>query len=427
MPTHVIETLPVDRIDLADIEFWAKPWAEREGAFRTLRRERPVAHFDEPEIPGVPHGERGWFAITRHADILEMSRRPDAFCSGHGATSIPDMPPQMNDFYGSMINMDDPRHQRLRGIVSRRFTPRMVQNMMDDVDRVARRVVDDVIARGEVEFVSEIAARLPLVVICNLMGIAESHHQFVFDQSNIILSGGDPEFIPEGTDPIMAFLQAGSALAQLVQDLARHRTAHPTDDLTSALVSTAIDGERLTDEEIASFFILLAVAGNETTRTAIAHGLWAFHQHPEQRRLWMEDFDALAPTAVEEIVRWASPVIFMRRTATGPVEVGGHRFDEGDKVALFYNSGNRDEAVFDDPYRFDVRRDPNPHVGFGGPGPHFCLGAHLARREITAMFRELFRRMPDVRPVAEPGQLRSAFINGIKRLPAAFTPGSARA
>jgi cytochrome P450 len=427
MPTHVTETLPLDQINLADIEFWARPWAEREGAFRTLRRERPVAHFDEPEIPGVPHGDRGWLAITRHADILEMSRRPDVFCSGQGATSIPDMPPQMLDFYGSMINMDDPRHQRLRGIVSRRFTPRMVQKMMDDVDRVAARVVDDVIARGEVEFVSEIAARLPLIVICDLMGISESHHQFVFDQSNIILSGGDPEFIPEGTDPIMAFLQAGSALAQLVQDLAQHRTANPTDDLTSALVSTALDGERLTDEEIASFFILLAVAGNETTRTAIAHALWAFHQHPEQQRLWMADFEALAPTAVEEIVRWASPVIFMRRTVTRDVELNGHQYREGDKVALFYNSGNRDEAVFDDPYRFDLRREPNPHVGFGGPGPHFCLGAHLARREITVMFRELFRRIPDLRPVGEPAQLRSGFINGIKRLPATFTPGGARA
>jgi cytochrome P450 len=414
--------LDPDRINLADIEFWARPWAERDAAFATLRRERPLPFYEEPDLPGIVRGP-GFYAVTRHADILEISRRPEDFCSSRGATSIPDLPPEMNEFYGSMINMDDPRHQRLRGIVSRRFTPKMVQRVMDDVERIATQVIDDVIARGEAEFVSEIAARLPLIVICNLMGIPPQHHQLVFDQSNIILSGGDPEFIPEGTDPIAAFMQAGFTLAEIVRDLAQHLTKHPGDDLTSALVNTSLDGERLTDDEIASFFILLAVAGNETTRTAISHGLVAFRDYPEQRRIWASDFDAVAPTAVEEIVRWATPVIFMRRTATRDLELSGHKLKEGDKLALFYNSANRDEAVFEDPFRFDVRRDPNPHVGFGGPGPHFCLGAHLARREIQVMFRELFRRLPDIEITEEPAQLRSGFINGIKRMPVRFTPG----
>jgi len=413
-------------INLSELEFWTLPWAEREAAFAILRRERPIAFFEEPDLPFLPKGP-GYFAITRYADILEISRQPEIFCSGQGATSIPDMPTEMNEFYGSMINMDDPRHQRLRGIVSRRFTPKMVQSAMDDVQLVTNRVIDDVIDKGAVDFVSEIAARMPLILICNLMGIPESAHQLVFEKSNIILSGGDPEFVPEGENPIAVFMEAGAALANLVRELAEYRIKNPADDLTSALAITELDGERLTPDEIASFFILLAVAGSETTRTAISHGLVALEQHPEQARVWRNDFDTVAPTAVEEIVRWATPVIFMRRTATRDVELSGHQFHAGDKTILFYNSANRDEAVFEDPFRFDLRRAPNPHVGFGGPGPHFCLGAHLARREITVMFRELFRRLPDIRITGAPAQLRSAFINGIKHLPVEFTPGGVRA
>jgi len=417
----------VDSINLSDIEFWALPWAEREAAFAVLRRERPIAFFEELELPFLPKGP-GYFAITRHADILDISRQPEIFCSSKGATSIPDMPTEMLDFYGSMINMDDPRHQRLRGIVSRRFTPKMIQAFMDDVEKITVDVIERVVDKGSADFVSEIAAPMPLIVICNLMGIPESQHQLIFEKSNVILSGGDPEFLPPDTEnPIGVFLEAGASLAAVLRDIAQHRVKHPSDDLTSALVNTELDGERLTDEEIASFFILLAVAGNETTRTAISHGMVALEQHPDQARVWRNDFENVAPTAVEEIVRWATPVIFMRRTATRDYELSGHRFHEGDKTILFYNSGNRDEAAFEDPYKFDLRRAPNPHVGYGGPGPHFCLGAHLARREITVMFRELFKRIPDIHISGAPAQLRSPFINGIKRLPVEFTPGGARA
>ncbi len=418
--------LSLDSINLSTPEFWEAPIAEREAAFALLRRERPIAFFEEPDLPFLPKGP-GYYAITRHADILEISRQPELFCSGKGATSIPDMPVEMNEFYGSMINMDDPRHQRLRGIVSRRFTPKMVQAVMDDVEKITNEVIDRVIDKGKVDFVNEIAAPMPLIVICNLMGIPESQHQLVFEKSNVILSGGDPEFLPEGVNPIAVFMEAGAALAALLRDLAQYRVENPSDDLTSALVNTQIDGERLTDEEVASFFILLAVAGNETTRTAISNGLVALAENPEQDRIWRNDFERIAPTAVEEIVRWSSPVIFMRRTVTRDTVLSGQPLRKGDKTILFYNSANRDEAVFEDPFRFDVRRDPNPHVGFGGPGPHFCLGAHLARREITVMFRQLFRRIPDLRLAGPPERLRSAFINGIKRLPVEFTPGGARA
>lgn len=417
------QTLAVDDINLSELEFWTLPPEEREGAFKTLREERPLPHFEDPEgMPEwIPRGT-GYYAVTRHADILECSRQPELFCSGKGATSIPDMPEPMLDFFGSMINMDDPRHARLRRIVSRGFTPRMLKQVEDDVQRVAARIVDDVLPRGECDFVTEVAARLPLEIICNMMGIPASDYGTVFEKSNVILSAGDPEYVPEGSDVVMAFMAAGQELAALVQDLGAYRRREPTDDLTSALVNTEVDGETLTDAELASFFILLVVAGNETTRNAISHGLWALSCHGDQRDAWMADFEGVAPTAVEEIVRWATPVIWMRRTVTRPVVLRDTKLSEGDKLLLFYSSANRDDDVFERPFEFDVRRAPNDHVGFGGPGPHFCLGAHLARREITVMFRELFRRMPDVAASDEPARLRSNFINGIKHLPARWTP-----
>ena len=282
--------------------------------------------------------------------------------------------------------------------------------------------MDDVADRGSCDFVVDVAARLPLEIICNMMGVPESDFGTVFRASNVILSEGDPEYIPEGDDVVAAFMMAAQELALLMQALGEDRLKSPTDDLTSALVNAEVDGERLTMGELASFFILLVVAGNETTRNAISHGLWALSCRPDQRAAWAADFEGVAPTAVEEIVRWATPVTWMRRTAVCDYKLRDVELHEGDKLLLFYNSANRDEEVFSSPLEFDVRRQPNDHVGFGGPGPHFCLGAHLARREITVMFRELFRRMPDIAAVNEPVRLRSSFINGIKHLDTAWTP-----
>jgi cytochrome P450 len=334
------------------------------------------------------------------------------------------MPQPFNEFFGSMINMDDPRHARLRRIVARGFTPRMIQQAERNVRRSAVAIVDRVIETGECDFVTEIAARLPLQIICDMMGIPESQHEFVFSRSNVVLGGGDPEYTAaEPAKIIPMLLQAGAELAQLAQDLARHRRGHPGEDLVSALVNAEIEGETLDDQELGSFFVLLAVAGNETTRNAISHGMKALCDHPEQRRLWAADFDRIAPTAVDEIVRWATPVIHFRRTATRDCEIRGQRIRAGEKVVMWYCSGNRDEEVFERPFEFDVHRTPNEHVGFGGPGPHYCLGAHLARREITVMFRELFDRLPDLEIVEEPERLRSFFIHGIKHMRCRFTPG----
>jgi cytochrome P450 len=220
---------------------------------------------------------------------------------------------------------------------------------------------------------------------------------------------------------VLAFITAGQELTDLMNELSAHRVDHPTDDLTTALITTNIDGEALTSGELASFFVLLLTAGNETTRTAIAHGLLALSEHPDQRALWQADPTGVGATGVDEIVRWASPVVWMRRTVTENTVLSGEELHEGDKMLLFYNSANRDASAFEDPYRFDVRRDPNPHFGFGAAGPHFCLGAHLARREVDVMLRELLRRLPDIEVSGEPDRLRSNFINGIKHLPCRYS------
>lgn len=414
------------RPDLSDIDnFWTASIAERAAGFAALREREPVPFYPEPEVEYLPSGP-GYYALTRLDDIVEASRTPQIFVSGQGATSVKDSPPEFREFFGSMIEMDDPRHARLRRIVSRGFTPRRLNDLVDDVATTATKIVDDVLDAGECDAVTAISARLPLKIVCDMMGVPESQYDFVFEKSNVILGAADPEYVPDADNILAALLDAGRGLSDLMKDLGRIRAEHPTDDVTSALVNAEIDGERLTPEELASFFILLVVAGNETTRNATSWGLHLLTEHPEQRDIWLADIEGVTPTAVEEIVRWASPVIFMRRTLAVDAVLGGQPMTTGDKVAMFYWAANRDPMHFADPDSFDVRRAPNPHVGFGGPGPHFCLGAHLARREMSVIFKELLIRIPDIHATAPPQQLRSMFINGIKHLPVEFTAGGVR-
>jgi methyl-branched lipid omega-hydroxylase len=411
-------------IDLSDRDFWVEPPEVRHAVFDRLRAERPFAFFAEPAIPGLQAGP-GYYAVTRHADLDAISSRPQIFCSGKGAVSIQDIPADLHEFYGSMISMDDPRHARIRRIVSKTFTPRMLERVVDSVRGIVDEVLDE--ARrtaeandGRLDVVADVAAPIPLRVICDMMGVPAEDRDRVLAASNVILSGGDPELIADQDEPLTALFEAGIALAGIMERLAAERLERPTDDLTTALVATEVDGERLTHQEIASFFILLLVAGNETTRNAISQGILALAEHPEQRARWMAD-PSIDKTAVEEIVRWTSPITWMRRTATQDGEVNGHRFSAGDKFLLFYAAANRDPELFADPHVLDLTRDPNPHVGFGGHGPHFCLGAHLARREIAVTFRQLFEQLPDLEVTGEPARLRSSFVNGLKRLPARLT------
>ncbi|MCV7261266.1 cytochrome P450 [Mycobacterium shimoidei] len=408
-----------DDIDLSSLDFWSLDDDVRDGAFATLRREAPISFFAEPVQPGFEEGPGHW-ALTKFDDVFYASRHPEIFSSSPNIT-INDQPPEVAEFFGSMIVLDDPRHQRLRSIVSRAFTPKVVARTEASVRERARRLVSSLIANhpnGEGEAVSELAGPLPLQVICDMMGIPEEDHQRIFHWTNVILGFGDPDLATDFEEFATVSMEIGGYATALAED----RRHSPREDLTTSLVQAEVDGERLTSDEIASFFILLTVAGNETTRNAISHGLLALTRYPEQREKWWADFDGLSHAAVEEIVRWASPVIYMRRTLTEDIVMRDVKMSAGDKVTLWYCSANRDEDKFAQPWMFDVARDPNPHVGFGGGGAHFCLGANLARREISVMFEELHREIPDIVATEEPARLLSPFIHGIKTLPIAWTP-----
>src|SRR5580692_4223448 len=364
-------------IDLSLTEFWTQSLEQRHSDFARLRELGKPPYFMDPETPFTVPGQ-GYCSCVSHADVAAASRQPELFSSARGATSIQDLPAEFNEYFGSMINMDDPRHARLRRIVSRAFTPRMIKKFEEDVQRTASVIVDELIETGPCDFVQHVSARLPLKIICEMMGIGDEYYDMVLKNTNIILSGADPEFISEDmNEAITQILTAGQELAELVTGLAERAQAEPKDDLVSALATANIDGEQLTPAELASFLVLLVVAGNETTRNAISHSLNLFTRHPDQRELLLADFDGRIGPAVEEIVRYVTPVIWMRRTVTRDAVMNGHAYRQGDKAALLYQAANRDDTVFDDPERFDITRSPNPHVGFGSAGPHFCLGAHL--------------------------------------------------
>ena len=400
-------------------------WVQDEGAIDArlaeLRNQAPVfLRESHTEGIGIPQGPGAW-VITQYDHIVEMSRAPEIYSSAKGITIL-DVPQEFNEFFSSMIAMDDPRHARLRRLVSRGFTPKMLDQLDRSIVDGAREIVDAVAERGECDFVVDVAARLPLAIVCDLMGVPRSELDFVFEQTNIILGASDPEFVPVASDIVTALLTAGGALAELMTEVAEAKKGGDGTDLTSILINAEVDGEALSSADIASFFVLLVVAGNETTRNSMAWGMHYLTQNPDQRAVWLNDMEGVTPTAVEEIVRLASPVSYMRRTATQDTTLGGVDIAEGDKLAMFYIAANRDEELFPDPLRFDVTRDPNRHIGFGGPGPHFCLGAHLARRQIAVMYTELLTRIPDIEASGPPDVLQSAFIHGIKHLPVAFTP-----
>ena len=410
--------IPFADIHLESMDFWGLDDDARDGVFATLRREAPISFCPAIEFEGVDVGP-GYWSLTKLDDVHFASRHPDIFSSAGGIT-IGNQTPELAEYFGSMIVLDDPRHQRLRSIVSRAFTPKVVARIEASVRERAHRLVASLIANhpdGQADLVAELAGPLPLQIICDMMGIPEQDHQRVFHWTNVILGFGDPDFTVDLEELVRVSMEIGAYASALADD----RRVNHHDDLTTSLVEAEVDGDRLSSSEIASFFILLVAAGNETTRNAISHGVLALSRYPEERDKWWSDFDRLTPTAVEEIVRWASPVVYMRRTLTRDIELSGVKMVAGDKAALWYNSANRDESKFADPWTFDVARDLNPHLGFGGGGAHFCLGANLARREIRVVFDELRREIPDIVAVGEPARLLSQFIHGIKRLPVAWT------
>ncbi len=412
---------------ITDPEFWQQPLSDRMAQFAILREQGPFLRLTIPDF-GTGQ-EEAFFAVTRYNEVVEISRRPLDFCSGKGSTSIVDLPLEAMEFFGSFITMDDPRHARQRGIVARSFTPRQLAGVLESVERICTEVIDGMCETGEVDLVKAVSQPFPLLIICDMMGIPRSEFGTVLKATNVILGAGDPDMM--GTsDPqegLGALLGAGMELAGLMNELAEDRRRNPADDLTTALVHNDLGEDMLAPHELAPFFILLAVAGNDTTRNAITHGMHLLALNPSERAKWQANIEQATPKAVEEIIRAASPVTFMRRTLTRNLTLSEHEFEEGDKVVMFYGAANRDPRVFQDPETFNIDRDPNPHVGFGGPGPHFCLGAHLARRELSVVFRQLLTRLPDIDVVDDPVPLQGfgiPLVSGIKHLTVRFTPSA---
>jgi cholest-4-en-3-one 26-monooxygenase len=400
-------------MELSQVDLLEDAWAEGvpHEAFTLLRREAPV--FWHPEVEGP-----GFWALTRHADVVSVSRDTATFSSERGGTFVDDQTEEsLAQLRLSILNMDPPKHNRYRRLVSRGFTPRVVGRLVDAVDQRAKRIVDEVVDRGECEFVEDIAGKLPLEMICEMIGLPEADWPRMFALSNRLVGFDDPEY--------QATPEEGAAAAGEIygycDQIAAERRAEPRDDLMSVLVHAEVDGERLDDLELNLFFVTLVVAGNETTRNLVNHSMLALIDHPgEVERLRREP--DLWPTAVEEMLRWGTSIHNFRRTATRDTEVRGQPIAEGDKLVLFYMSANRDEDVFPDPFRFDVGRTPNDHVTFGGGGVHYCLGASLARTQIGAIMRQLVERLDQVELAGPAPRLRSDFVNGIKHMPIRFTP-----
>lgn len=389
--------------------------------FAELQREDPVHWVDVPDHPDLAPG---YWVVTRYDDVVAVSRDAATFCSGQGFL----FEPSTEGSELLLINQDAPRHTRHRMLIARAFTPKVVAAMEPQVRAATRAIVDRALELGSGDFVTEVAAELPLVVIADLIGVPQEDRHLVFEWSNRMIGRLDPEYggFDEDADPATVDAisrerssQASAELFAYAQEMARERTARPRDDLVTTLLHGEVDGEKLTEMEFNMFVLLLAVAGNETTRNAISGGMLTMFEHPGAWAELVED-RSLLPGAIEEILRFVSPVQYFRRTATRDTEIRGFPVAEGDKVTIWYGAANRDEGRFPDPQRFDVRRHPNEHVAFGGRGPHHCLGAPLARLEMRVMFDELLARIPGIRPDGEPSRLASTLINGIKHLPVVF-------
>ncbi len=385
--------------------------------FARLRSEAPVVWH--PERPDGPGKGAGFWSVTRHHDVVEVNRDAPAMSSARAGNMIFDTQGiQGSDESRMLVHMDPPQHTRFRLLVNRGFTPRMIGRLEDFMVEVSTRTLDRVVDRGEADLVEDIAAELPIQVIAQLMGVGEEDRPKVFDLSNRLIGFDDPEL---GGDGVLSAQKAGAEMYEIANRVGKHKRAaldagEPPADIAGVLLQAEVDGERLTELEYDMFFLLLTVAGNETTRTAIAQGMLAFMNHPDQWDRLRND-RSLLPTAVDEILRYSTPIMNFRRTVMGDGEIGGQAVKDGEKVVIWYASANFDEDVFTDPLTFDVGRTPNEHVTFGGGGPHFCLGANLARLELRVMFDHLLDRLPLPELAGPVDRLHSNFNHGLKRMP----------
>jgi cholest-4-en-3-one 26-monooxygenase len=378
-----------------------------------LRRDDPV-HWQEEA------GGPGFWAVTRYEDCVTVNRDYERFSSAARGTMPFEMPEADIEQQGlMMLNMDPPLHTRYRRLVNKGFTPRMVRDLEESIHRSTDAIIDQVVEQGRADFVTDLSAELPLQVIAELLGVPQDDRHRMFEWSNNMVGNEDPEYQGQ----VEAALTAAMELYAYAAALYGQKRLDPHADLMSVLTTVEVDGEQLSDLELELFFLLLTVAGNETTRNLMSGAMHAFFQHPDQWQRLLDD-RTLLPTAVDEMLRFVTPVMNFRRTAMTDLILSDTKIAKGDKVVFFHASANRDESVFDDPDTFDVGRDPNPHIAFGGGGPHFCLGANLARMEIRVMFEHLLDRLPDIRQDGDEQHLQSQFINGVKHLPVAFTPSA---
>jgi cytochrome P450 len=410
-------------IDISADEFWRQTPERREESLARLRRECPVSWQRPIRSPllGVEDTSPGYWAVVCNRDIATVSRRADVFSSATGGPLMEEFPEEVLEMASSILAMDNPRHQKIRGLVSSVFTPRRVGLIEDQIANQAHQIVRDIAGKGEVEFVSAVASRLPMWTVSEMIGIPDERRQEVTDGASQMIQWGDDETTAESSSPEV-MLEGIVTLHGACQDVIDARREHHEDDLISALIDAEIDGAQLTDDEIRSFFVLLCVAGNDTTKQTTTHVLRALTAHPEQRDWLFADYDARIGTAVEEFVRWATPVMTFRRTALAQFELNGQMIEAGDKVVMLYSSGNRDPEAFERPEEFDLGRKPNTHVAFGGGGPHYCLGAQVAKAQLRSIVRELYTQLPDIRAEGDPTYVNSTFINGIQRQRCLYTP-----
>lgn len=408
-----------DPIDVSSHDFWARTAVEREASFAVLRNERPVSwHRPVEDTLMASPDDPGFWAVTRHADIVAVSRDSETYLSGKGVL-FENVPEELLEASQSFLAMDPPRHTLLRKLAHAAFTPRQVRRIEDSVKANARAIVGELRDAGSgADFVEHCARELPIRTLSDMVGIPESERAQVAHAADALVSWADPEYLA-GRNPLEVLVGNQMYLHQVAGQLAADRRANPGDDLITSLVEAEVDGDRLTDAEVAAFFVLLAVAGNDTTRQTMSHAATALTDFRDQRSWLAEDFEDRIGSAVEEFVRWATPVMTFRRTASRDCELGGQAIGEGEKVVMFYSSGNFDERAFDAPERFDLGRKPNSHVGFGGGGLHFCLGAHVARAQLRAIFGEMLTQIPNFE-AGEPSYVPGNFIHGVRSLPITF-------
>jgi cytochrome P450 len=422
LPATALDKPDHSPVDISSKHFWSGTSEQRDERFRYLRETDPVSWQRPVEDAVAPDpDDPGYWAVVKHADIVAVSRDSRSFISGQGVL-FDLLPADFLELSQSFLAMDAPRHDSLRKLVSSAFTPRQIKRIEEQISVAAREVVDDVRSdpSGEVDFVERCGEPLPVRLFCDMFGVPEELRAQTARSAGDVVAWADPERLG-GRPPTEVTKEACEILHGIAAQLVADRRKNPTDDLFTNLVQAEVDGDKLTDLEIGSFFVLLSVAGTDTTKHTSAFTVSAMTSFPEQRDWLREDYDGRIKTAVEEFVRYASPVLNFRRTAVVETELGGRKILPGDKVVLFYPSGNRDADVFEHPDRFDLSRDPNPHVGFGGGGAHFCLGNQLAKSALRALFKELLFRIPDF-SAGEPDLLGTNFMRGVKRMPFRFTP-----